>query len=95
MYGGFALLYHSLLLIPTKTDSERDRFTVQRMLTYQNAAFLPGHAVSSICKQYDRVIMLSKNQSAHSLGSHLHLIDLIFVNNCKLIVHGIKPSGQQ
>ena len=29
-----------------------------------------------LCKQYDHVIMLSKSQSAHSLGSHLHLINL-------------------
>ena len=26
----------------------RDRFMVQRMLIYQNAVFLPGHAVSSM-----------------------------------------------
>ena len=26
--------------------SSRDRFTVQRMLIYQNAVFQPGHAVS-------------------------------------------------
>ena len=57
------------------------------MLIYQNAVFLPGHAVSSICKQYDHVIMLSKNQSAHSPGSHLHLINL---NICKELV--INPS---
>ena len=41
---------------------------------------------------YDHVIMLWKNQSAHSPGSHL--ISLC-ANNCKLINHGIKPSGQQ
>ena len=29
-----------------------------------------------LCKQYDHVLMLSKNQSAYSPGSHLHLIDL-------------------
>ena len=40
----------------------------QRMLIYQNAVFLPW--------QYDHVVMLSKNQSAHSSGSHLHLINL-------------------
>ena len=33
-----------------------------------------------LCKQYYHVIMLSKNQSAHSPGSHLHLINL---NICK------------
>ena len=33
-----------------------------------------------VCKQYDHVIMLSKNQSALSPGSHLHLINL---NICK------------
>ena len=27
-----------------------------------------------LCKQYDHVMMLSKNQSAHSPGSHLYLI---------------------
>ena len=67
-----------------------NRFMVHRMLIYQNAVFLPRHAVSSM--QYDHVIMMSKNQSAHSPGSHL--INLC-ANNCKLINHGIKPSGQQ
>ena len=43
-------------------------------------------------KQYDYVIMLSKNQSAHTPGSHL--INLC-ANSCKLINHGIKPSDQQ
>ena len=66
-------------------------FTVQRMLINQNAVFLPGHAVSSM-QQHDHVIMLSKNQSAHSPGSHL--IKLC-ANSCKFINHGIKPSGQQ
>ena len=33
-----------------------------------------------LCKQYDHVIMLSKNQSVHSPGSHLHLINW---NICK------------
>ena len=33
-----------------------------------------------LCKKHDHVIMLSKNQSAHSPGSHLHLINL---NICK------------
>ena len=33
-----------------------------------------------VCKQHDHVIMLSKNQSAHSPGSHLHSINL---NICK------------
>ena len=45
-----------------------------------------------LCKQHDHVIMMSKNQSAHTPGSHL--INLC-ANNCKLIEHGIKPSGQQ
>ena len=45
-----------------------------------------------LCKQYDHVIMMSKRQSAHSPGSHL--INLC-ANYCKLINHGIKPSGQQ
>ena len=35
-------------------------------------------------KQYDHVIMLSKNQSAHSPGSHLINSD---ANSCKLINH--------
>ena len=42
-------------------------------------------------KQYGHVIMMSKNQSAHSPGSHL--INLC-ANKCELINHGIKPSGQ-
>ena len=33
-----------------------------------------------LCKQYDHVIMFSKNQSAHSSGINLHLINL---NICK------------
>ena len=49
---------------------------VQRVLIYQNAVFLPGHAVYHLRKQYDHVIMLSKNQSAHSSGSKLDLINL-------------------
>ena len=54
---------------------------VQCMLIYQNAVFLLEHAVSiHLCKQNDHVIMLSKTQSAHSPGSHLHLINL---NICK------------
>ena len=48
--------------------------------------------VYRLCKQYDHVIMLSKNQSAHSPGSHLINLG---ANSCKLINHGIKPSGQQ
>ena len=43
-------------------------------------------------KQYNHVVMLSKNQSAHSPGSHLINLG---GNSCKLINHGIKPSGQQ
>ena len=35
-----------------------------------------------LCKQYDPVIMLSKNQSEHSPGCHLRLINL---NICKLL----------
>ena len=60
---------------------------VQSMLIYQNC-----FSADRLCKQYDHVIMMSKNQSAHSPGSHL--INLC-ANNCKLINHGIKPSGQQ
>ena len=43
-------------------------------------------------KQYNHVIMLSKNQSAHSPGSHLINLG---ANSSKLINHGINPSGQQ
>ena len=43
-------------------------------------------------KQYDHVVMLLKNQSAHSAGSHLVNLG---ANSCKLINHGIKSSGQQ
>ena len=51
-------------------------------------------------KQYDHVIMSSKNQYAHSPGSHFaHSPGSHFIkfceNNCKLMTHGIKPSGQQ
>ena len=59
---------------------------VTRFIIYQNAVFLPRHAVSSM-----QVIMLSRNQSAHSPGSHLINLG---PNICKLINHGIKPSGQ-
>ena len=63
----------------------RDRFKVQRMLVNQNA-------VSPVKAIYDHVVMLSKNQSAYSPGSHLINLG---ANSCKLINHGIKPSGQQ
>ena len=42
---------------------------------------------------YDHVIMLSKNQSAHSPSSHL--INYLCANSFKLTNHGIKPLGQQ
>ena len=45
-----------------------------------------------LCKQYDHVSTLSKNQSAHFPGSQL--INL-YANSCKLINYGIKRSGQQ
>ena len=41
---------------------------------------------------YDHVITMSKNQSAHFPGSQL--INLC-ANSCKLINYGIKRSGQQ
>ena len=63
----------------------RDRFKVQRMLVNQNA-------VSPMKAIYEHVVMLSKNQSAYSPGSHLINLG---ANSCKLINHGIKPSGQQ
>ena len=79
-----------------KENTERDRFTVECMLVNQNAIFLPGLAVSSM-KAICHVIMLSKNQSAHSPGSHL--INLAHMslgaNSCKFINHDIKPLGQQ
>ena len=43
-------------------------------------------------KQFDHVIMLSKNQSAHYPGSHWINLG---ANSSKLINHGIKPVGQQ
>ena len=52
---------------------------VQYMLIYQNAVFC-WNMLYHLCKQNDHVIMLSKTQSAHSPGSHLHLINL---NICK------------
>ena len=41
-----------------------------------------------LCRQYDHVIMLSKNQSAHSPGRHL-------INLGADSFKGIKPSGQR
>ena len=41
------------------------------------------------CKQYDHVILLSNNQSAHSSGSHFHLINL---NICKYSETSIKRA---
>ena len=38
------------------------------------------HMLYHLRKQYDHVIMLSKNQSAHSSGSKLHLINLNYLN---------------
>ena len=58
------------------------------MLINQNAVFLLGHAVSSI-QAIDHVIMLPKNQFAHSRGSHLINVG---ADSCKLINHQIKPS---
>ena len=65
---------------------------IQRMLVHQNAIFLPGHAVSSMKVIYDHVIVLSKNQSAHSPGRQLINLGK---NSCKLINSGMKPSDQQ
>ena len=82
----------SLISSLCKKDLEREsveamELQVQSMHIYQNC-----FSADRLCKQYDRVIMMSKNQFAHSPGSHL--INLC-ANNCKLINRGIKPSGQQ
>ena len=90
--AGYKSVYYEIS--NTRRDPQHiamDGFTVYRMLINQNAVVLPENAVS-LCKQYDHVIMLSKNQSALSPGSHL--IKLC-ANTCKFINHGIKPSGQQ
>ena len=60
---------------------------VQSMHIYQNC-----FSADRLCKQCDHVIMMSKNQSARSPGSHS--INLC-ANNRKLIKDGIKPSSQQ
>ena len=75
----------------------RDRFTVQCMLVKilffcSKMLFFCRDMLYRLCKQYDHVVMLSKNQSAHSPGSHLINLG---ANSCKVINHGIKPSGQQ
>ena len=48
--------------------------------SYIKMLFFCPDMLYRLCKQYDHAIMLSKNQSAHSPGSHLHLINL---NICK------------
>ena len=57
-----------------------------------NMLFFCRDMLYRLCKKYDHVIMLSKNQSTNSPGSHLISLG---ANSCKLINHGIKPSGQQ
>ena len=60
--------------------------------------FLCQDMLYRLCIQYDHVIMLSKNQSPHSPGSHLHLINFWvdqFAKSSKLINHGINPPRQQ
>ena len=56
----------------TRIITQKEGFTVQRMLINQNAVIL-----YHLCKQYDHVIMLSKNQSEHHpLPPGSHLINL-------------------
>ena len=54
--------------------------------------FLCWDMLYGLCKQYDHDIMMSKNQSAHS---PVALTLSTGANSCKLINHGIKPSGEQ
>ena len=66
---------------------------MKRLIELKGQVHGSAHAhLSSMQAISDHVIMMSKNQSAHSPGSHL--INLC-AHNCKLINHGIKPSGQQ
>ena len=44
----YHLLLFTVKIAVAEGESSRDRFTVQRMLVYRNAFFLPGHAVSSM-----------------------------------------------
>ena len=83
---------HKVLVYASLFIFKRDRFTVQHMLINRDAIFLPGDILYRLCKQYDHVLMLLKNQSAHSAGSHLNNL---CPNSCKFINHGTKPSGQQ
>ena len=93
-YRSFQYLWRSDLKIsclPVSVRGTGSRFSACsfiKMLFF----FFCRDMLYRLCKQYDHVILLSKNQSAHSPGSHL--INLC-ANNYKLINHVIKPPGQQ
>ena len=69
-------------------DGKVSRFSVGSLI---KMLFFCRDRLYRLCKQYDHVIMLSKNQSAHF--PCCHLISLC-ANSCKFINHGIKRSGQ-
>ena len=68
----------AVLVIPRPqkliNGSTMTTFTVQSMLIRQNPVFCRD-MLYRLCKQCDHVIMLLRNPSAHSPGSHLHLIN--------------------
>ena len=66
--------------------------TGSRFSAFIKMLFFCRDMLYRLCKQYDHVIVMSKNQSAHSPGSNLINV---CANNFKLINHGIKPSGQE
>ena len=69
-----AMMLKKWMFIVKGTGSRFSAWSLMKML------FFCRDMVYRLWKQYDHVIMLSKNQSAHSPGSHLHLINL---NICK------------
>ena len=81
-----AMMLKKWMFIVKGTGSRFSAWSLMKML------FLCRDMVYRLWKQYDHVIMLSKNQSAHSTGSDLINLG---ADSCKLINHGMKPSGQQ
>ena len=74
------------------SSREKNVWQVHGTCSFIKMLFFCQDILYRLFKQYDHVIMLSKNQSTHSFGSHL--INLC-ANSCKLINHtGIKQSGQ-
>ena len=75
---------YGLIPVILRVEGTGSRFSA---CSFIKMLFFCRYMLYRLSKQNDRVKMLSKNQSAHSPGSHLHLINL---NICKELV--INPS---